>query len=558
MSIAAIKELFTAKTNLQANRENVIHTFPYFAELDLNFGTKQTWELVNQALDLIPEVQKQEKISVVNYGKSDNTEKHDLQRSLTFTNNGKTLYIRDQSEITTIEDKIKSIFADLISEKNNKNDNADIHKFLVNTTLPTVIKNVELITQAKINENGRRKGFYKAQGKLKTLPKSCDNQENMRLNQAKADQIEFVSIFDNNWSTLENLIKLSINGLVIYNTGEKLKSIEKNITKLESQAIESKKRSLTAQSKIIVQKNVVMGEKSIPMVIKLDKNRDSYLRKFADGEMLSGKLILSKNGSLFWENAIGHIKPIKIGEIQRIKQDKLIWYDNTADKYADLLNQNRINDCKVKLHTDHGYSPFGIIFRGYDAIYKGKIIAKAKIKPYFVQKLIWLTKIEIMIAKNDLTYGEMLSIKNDAIEKYSHMFDEKNHNKIMDLINDEVKKQKNKYSYYVKHDITSVFRANQTLIANTAINKLINDAPNKIKQKDFNDFLRGLKKLLAYVKPTYSEKNIATVSYLLLDRFQGEAREALNYILPAIAYIKGKHDDSALYTKITQEINSII
>lgn len=542
----ATKKRFEIYAKVPATKDNILKKFPYLKDANLNFSANgNAWVVIDQALDIcmsdIPDDTKTgayKKITITS---------QDIDQTIIKPMIGKviaSLFVKindyecnsytkgygdlDRNELLNL---VNQWLSDLTDKYDNARSNANIMVFFNPANLPSdTIKTIHIKTVGLKLRNGRNKLLFKHGGKLKVPEKTFGNAENFNYVSGKQDQIIPKPITDHDFDMFKHLTYLAINGKVIYSINAKRYQVEKDTLKLSKQNDQKITRKLN-RSLSAIETVATVNASSVSQLIQLITNDNQWLNRYAIDHMLSGKITVHNDGLVTFECTSNLLKTIVIGKIINAKQTNIVWHDIVKGRnYSSYLNQNKLDDLNKLLHNDLGYrNGDRLSFAGLNVYYRGKLISRGKETHYVIRKFIPSQKITVTLGK--------FATDDNAKPIVSEQ------TKIIDLI-DITDTFSNRYVEKFVHNLISKHGEKTNLTTND--------------NKRLKDLTRAIKTILTVWKPDHTSRNIETIKTLLLAQFNGDIVSCLNYLLPSVTYIKGKHDNSAKHEAIIRDLSYLI
>lgn len=556
---------FESVTALKPTLENVLNVFPFLTDADLNLDSTQSWEVIAMLCDtVVADTIDQNAQTTVNAPivKTENFKGTVASYAIPFslTVNHSVKNCAGYASPTEIKKLVQNWHNEMVDAKDSKRANANIHQFLCSDILPhpNQIYSIECYTTAKTKTSGKNKQFFKSQGKLKQRSIADGKAENFKANQAKPEIIMLWDITDKDFKWQDHLIKLIVNGKVIYNRYVKLFSVEKDQAKISENNKASKARKVNKIAKTI--ETVAVTDKHVNSVtVDLKLPESSWLQKFAVNGILTAKLSLHTQGLVTLEPCIGLIKPIVLGQVIVSKVNKLFWHDTIQGKqYANLLNRNKLNDLQTVLTNDYGYNRTGIVINGYQCIYNGRVICRAKDKPETIKKFVPSQKIIILIGsgiqERVKTTKKIVAFKKEDKEVITE------HNEFVQTAIDltgsffryieTTDKRGN-----IKRDKCDQWKHLEKIIHNKLINANGLDTSKEDKKllKDINRMLSVI--LPVYLGSSYTIHKLEPIKHLLLTQFNCDYTALRAYLASSFSYLKGKHDDKTAWDNLRRSLD---
>lgn len=560
MSIQAYQNRFESVTSLTATKDNVLKIFPFLLDADPNFATLQTWEVISMLCDTLTADTIDETAQSMVTLPTVRTENfkgtvasYTIPFSLTVNHSIKNC--AGYASPSEIKNLVLAWHSEMVDHANNKRANANIHQFLCCDVLPhhNQIYSIECYTTAKSKTAGKSKQFFKSQGKLKQRSIADGKAENFKANQAKPEMVMLWDVTDVDFNWQDHLIKLIVNGKTIYNRYRKLFQIEKDQAKLSENNLASKARTVNKIGNTI--ESVAVTDKSTNTVtIDLKLPESSWLQRFSVNGILTAKLSLHTQGLVTLTPCIGLIKPITLGNVIATKVNKLIWHDTIQGKdYSRLLNRNNLNDLQTVLTNDYGYNRTGIVINGYQCIYNGKVICRAKDKFETIKKFVPSQKIMILVGSG---ISETVKVRKEIIAYKKE--DKEITTEHKEFIQTAIDLTSTFFRYIqttdkrgtVKRDKCEQWRYIEKIIHS----KLIN--PNGLDTaKEDKKILKDIHRMLSVILPVYlgdryTIHKLEPIKNLLIAQFNCDYVNLRNYLASSFSYIKGKHDDNTAWNNL--------
>ena len=560
MSIQICQDRFESVTGFKPVKDNVLTVFPFLVDADLNLDSMETWQVISMLCDTLTA----DNLSVNTQTKINTPIVRSENFKGTVSSYAIPFYLQVNHSIkncagyaspSEIKNLVQTWHSEMVDDANNKRANANIHQFLCCDVLPhnEQIFSIECYTTAKNKTGGKGKQFFKSQGKLKQRSIADGKAENFKANQAKPELVMLRDITDIDFKWQDHLIKLVVNGKVIYNRYVKLFSVEKDQAKLSENNKASKGRTVNKIAKTI--ETIAVTDKHVNTVtVDLKLPESSWLQRFSVNGILTAKLSLHSQGLVTLTPSIGLIKPITLGHVIASKVSKLIWHDTIQGKdYSRLLNRNNLNDLQTVLTNDYGFNRTGIVINGYTAIYNCRVIARAKDKPETIKKFVPSQKIVILvgsgISETVKTSKKIVSYKKDDIEITT---DHKEFTQTaIDLTASFFRyietKDKNGV---IKRDKCDQWKHLEKIIHNQLVN------PNGLDtSKDDKKTLKDIHRMLSVILPVYLGNHytihkLEPIKSLLISQFNCDYQALRSYLASSFSYLKGKHGDKSSWDNL--------